>query len=243
MSYTLKWRKAMLASLLCHLIVLPILGYFTATLTVVPPEDEENFIEMTLETSTANAAAASSTQAPQSMSTPLTEPMTPDTPVSPTEDPAPALAPKVITTNSLTMLDAEVSPAPSSRTGTSAAKASSESAGGTSSGIPVGGGQGNDDGAPAPSGTAKPSILEKSEPDYPTVARQNNWQGTVELKVQILTNGRTGRISVSSSSGYSVLDDAAVEAMRQWIFTPARDLSTNQAVACTINYPMRFRLN
>ena len=241
MSYTVKWRKAMLASLLCHLIVLPVLGYFTANLTVAPPEDEENFIEMTLETSTANAAAASSTQAPQSMSTPLTEPMTPDTPVSPTEDPTPV--PRVITTNSFTMLDDEVPPTSSSRTGTSSSKGTSENAGGSSSGLSTAGGQGNEDSTPAPRGTLKPSVVQEIAPDYPPVAKKNNWEGTVELRVQVLTNGRTGKISVSSSSGYSVLDDAAVETMRHWRFSPARYLDTNQAFACTIIYPLRFRLD
>ncbi len=48
---------------------------------------------------------------------------------------------------------------------------------------------------------------------YPPLARARGWEGTVTLGFDLVPNGRLKRIHVASSSGYDVLDQAALEAL------------------------------
>ena len=50
---------------------------------------------------------------------------------------------------------------------------------------------------------------------YPLLARQHGWQGIVRLNVHIKPGGLVGDIQVTDSSGYRLLDNAAVRSMRQ----------------------------
>jgi protein TonB len=47
--------------------------------------------------------------------------------------------------------------------------------------------------------------------DYPRLARMRNWQGTTELKLQIGPDGKLQDVHVGHSSGFEVLDAAAVQ--------------------------------
>jgi len=46
---------------------------------------------------------------------------------------------------------------------------------------------------------------------YPRLARARNWQGTTELKVQIGPDGKLQDVHVGHSSGFQVLDAAAIQ--------------------------------
>ncbi|MBA1291550.1 energy transducer TonB [Pseudomonas japonica] len=59
-------------------------------------------------------------------------------------------------------------------------------------------------------------------PEYPSLALRRNWEGTVVLRIQVLANGRAGTVEVTRSSGKPQLDEAAVAAVRNWKFIPAR---------------------
>ncbi|MFC6298096.1 TonB family protein [Pseudomonas sp. CCM 7893] len=59
-------------------------------------------------------------------------------------------------------------------------------------------------------------------PEYPSLALRRNWEGSVGLRIKVLPNGRAGSVEVIKSSGKQVLDDAAVEAVRNWKFVPAK---------------------
>jgi protein TonB len=85
--------------------------------------------------------------------------------------------------------------------------------------------------------------LSQVAPRYPESARQQGIQGTVMLKIQILSNGRPGFVSVYRSSGNGSLDDAAVEAVQQWRFIPSEDRNTGEAITCVTTMPVAFRLN
>ena len=50
---------------------------------------------------------------------------------------------------------------------------------------------------------------------YPRLAQKRNWQGKVLVSVQIRANGDIKNIQISQSSGYSVLDNAAIDSMRK----------------------------
>lgn len=85
-----------------------------------------------------------------------------------------------------------------------------------------------------------PHYLQNPPPVYPRRARERGEQGTVLLEVEVLSSGRCGTINVLSSSGYALLDQAALSAVRSWVFRPAR--RWNQAVSFWVEIPMTFRL-
>jgi protein TonB len=64
--------------------------------------------------------------------------------------------------------------------------------------------------------------LNNPEPDYPSQAVRQGWQGTVLLRVQVLANGTAGQIEVKKSSGRKVLDDSALNTVKRWAFSPAK---------------------
>lgn len=66
------------------------------------------------------------------------------------------------------------------------------------------------------------AYLNNPVPGYPMVARRMGWQGKVVLNVEVLESGLPGEIKVHQSSGRDVLDNAAMQAVRGWKFTPAR---------------------
>ena len=79
------------------------------------------------------------------------------------------------------------------------------------------------------------------KPDYPESARKEGAEGTTMLRVEVLSNGRVGEIVVAQSAGRRDFDRAAIEAIKQWVFEPARRGSTAVAVWATL--PVRFVLS
>lgn len=88
-----------------------------------------------------------------------------------------------------------------------------------------------------------PRILQKIDPIYPEQARREGWEGNVKVRFQVLTDGKTDNISIESSSGSAVLDDAAISALQQWKFIPAKNQTTNQPISCWTYVTLVFRLN
>ncbi len=111
-----------------------------------------------------------------------------------------------------------------SGTGTGAGQGSGSGSGAGSS---SGAGQGS--GSAPPGGIIPPSIIFSPEPPYPMAAREEGRQGTVKVRIQILTDGLPGTVEVAVSSGYTDLDAAAVAGVKRWRFTPAKYRSTGQA--------------
>lgn len=85
-----------------------------------------------------------------------------------------------------------------------------------------------------------PTIEKNPPPIYPEIARQLGYEGLVELRVQILEYGRVGKIEVLCSSGHDILDSAAREAIRRWVFMPAR--KGRKFVESSVVVPVRFQL-
>ncbi|BBB91976.1 MAG TPA: energy transducer TonB [Methylomusa anaerophila] len=101
--------------------------------------------------------------------------------------------------------------------------------------------------AAGPPGPSKPSgptrsvrVIAGGEPDYPQVARQNGWEGTVKLRVLVSEQGLVEDVQVIASSGYSQLDQAALAGVRRWQFSPA--LKEGMPVAEWVAVPVRFTL-
>lgn len=78
------------------------------------------------------------------------------------------------------------------------------------------------------------------QPDYPAMARSMGWQGKVMLKVQVSEKGLSAAVEIERSSGYDILDESAVEAIKQWRFTPAKRGET--PVASSVIVPIIFTL-
>ncbi|BBO74164.1 hypothetical protein DSCW_15810 [Desulfosarcina widdelii] len=87
---------------------------------------------------------------------------------------------------------------------------------------------------------AKPRYSQNPPPDYPSIARRRRYQGTVILEVYVLEDGQVGDLRVAESSNYSLLDRAAMKAVRRWQFDPAR--KGNREVAMWVKVPIRFNL-
>ncbi|SMF51340.1 energy transducer TonB [Pseudogulbenkiania subflava] len=64
--------------------------------------------------------------------------------------------------------------------------------------------------------------LDNPKPRYPALSLELNETGTVRVRVQVSAEGRALDVSLAQSSGYPRLDRAALEAVRQWRFVPAR---------------------
>lgn len=77
-------------------------------------------------------------------------------------------------------------------------------------------------------------------PAYPDDARRKGLQGQVTLRVRVTADGRPESVLLVESSGWSVLDDAAIAAVEAWRFEPAR--RGGRAEAATIDLPVVFRL-
>lgn len=87
---------------------------------------------------------------------------------------------------------------------------------------------------------AQPSYRSNPEPAYPASARRRHETGVVVLSVSVSARGRALNVKVKSSSGYPALDNAALVAVRDWEFEPAR--VNNQPIASEVEVPVRFRL-
>ncbi len=77
-------------------------------------------------------------------------------------------------------------------------------------------------------------------PVYPETARRRNEQGRVVLRVNVGPAGTALAVAVGRSSGFPVLDNAAVDAVRNWRFIPATE--GGRPVPATAEVPVVFRL-
>lgn len=87
---------------------------------------------------------------------------------------------------------------------------------------------------------AKPDYLANPAPRYPLKARQAGWQGVVVLTASVDRHGNPAQVAVERSSGYDILDESALKAVKGWRFQPAK-LGT-LAVESTVKIPVRFDL-
>ena len=81
---------------------------------------------------------------------------------------------------------------------------------------------------------------EPVQPNYPRMATRRGLEGTVMLVLHINTAGKVERVVIDRSSGYSILDRAAVKAASQWRFVPA--IRAGEVAAAQANIPVRFSL-
>ena len=64
--------------------------------------------------------------------------------------------------------------------------------------------------------------LNNPRPPYPMVARRMGYNGKVILNVEVLAEGKAGQVLLHQSSGYAILDNAALQTVKTWKFSPAK---------------------
>ena len=95
--------------------------------------------------------------------------------------------------------------------------------------------------AKALSGIARPLGGYQVKPRYPESARRAGVQGVTTLRVRVLENGRVCDVIVEQSAGFRDLDLAAMDAVKKWLFEPAR--RGKEAVSVWVMLPVKFELH
>jgi len=90
------------------------------------------------------------------------------------------------------------------------------------------------------SANSNPNYFQNPPPLYPEFAKQMRQEGLVILAVTVDTNGIPIKVEINKSSGYQLLDQAALKTISHWKFLPGRigDLP----VESKVTIPIRFRL-
>ncbi|MCX8522258.1 MAG: energy transducer TonB [Rhodoferax sp.] len=88
---------------------------------------------------------------------------------------------------------------------------------------------------------ARPDYAYNPPPQYPLLLREQGVGGVVWLRVWVERDGRPADIRIAQGSGYRLLDDAALRAVKQWRFTPASH--AGQRLAGWVEFPVRFKLD
>ena len=64
-------------------------------------------------------------------------------------------------------------------------------------------------------------LMQPHDQEYPNQAQVNGEQGAVLISLYVREDGRIGKYGIRQSSGFTDLDNAAVESVLNWHFIPA----------------------
>jgi len=88
--------------------------------------------------------------------------------------------------------------------------------------------------------SADADYLQNPAPNYPSLAQRQGWEGTVWLNVLVKPNGLPEKVELQTTSGRKTLDDAALAAVKNWRFVPAKRGKT--PVEGWVSVPIEFSL-
>ncbi len=77
-------------------------------------------------------------------------------------------------------------------------------------------------------------------PEYPYPARRMGQEGRVMLQVEVRPDGSVGELRLEQSSGYGMLDRAAMATVRKWHFEPPQH--EGERAISLIRVPITFEL-
>lgn len=216
-----RWRKSLLVTMAAHIAAAAALGVFVY---VHPPKKiEPEILEVNLSLGAAPpvAGAAKMQELPPVDKDAIAEKNTEPVPRE-TATPVPAQSNNQ-TNNNVAATSVGRPGQPSESTGSGLASQNSVPPHGTN--VPV----------------TRPYKVSGNSPVYPSQARARGIQGTVLVRALIGTEGEIIQASVSGSSGNSELDNAAVQSVYTWNFSPARD-RYGAKCRCYVTIPVSFRL-
>ena len=83
-------------------------------------------------------------------------------------------------------------------------------------------------------------IKKRIIPTYPAWAQAKGIEASVVLQFTVAPNGNVkDNVVVRRTSGYSRLDDSAINALKKWVFVPLSDDSNREEVGLiTFNYSL-----
>lgn len=93
--------------------------------------------------------------------------------------------------------------------------------------------------APIESPRFDAAYLNNPKPKYPRLLEQRGIGGRVLVRAEVLPDGRCGQVRLIQSSGFKLFDDAALAAVKDWRFVPAR--RGGQAVSAWVDVPIIFK--
>jgi TonB family protein len=112
---------------------------------------------------------------------------------------------------------------------------------GSGSGVGPGSGGGTGGGPYRPgAGITPPEVLREVRPEYTEEARRRNLEGEVLLEVIVRSDGGVGSVRILRGLGAG-LDQRAIDAVRQWRFSPARRHGTPVDVLVEVAVEFRLR--
>jgi protein TonB len=88
---------------------------------------------------------------------------------------------------------------------------------------------------------AYPLYKENALPAYPEIARVRGYEGIVLVSAEILPDGHVGNMKIRKSSGYAILDQSAIEAVKPWKFEPAK--KSGSPFTVWVELPIKFILH
>lgn len=94
--------------------------------------------------------------------------------------------------------------------------------------------------APKPVADRDATPVARVQPAYPAEAARVKAEGSVTVKVEVDANGIPTSVTLAKRSGERALDEAALEAVRQWRFQPA--IRNGKPVASTVEVPVDFTM-
>jgi protein TonB len=87
---------------------------------------------------------------------------------------------------------------------------------------------------------AYPRYQLNAPPLYPGQARKRGQEGTVILQVLVNEKGRVDALEIEDSSGFGLLDRAAVSSVRKWSFEPGK--KGDKRIPMWVRVPVTFKL-
>ncbi len=86
----------------------------------------------------------------------------------------------------------------------------------------------------------EPTIVKRVEPKYPDIALRAGLEGNVFVKVWVDKEGKVRKVVILKSDA-EIFNQAAEDAAKQWVFTPA--VMQKGPVSVWVSIPFRFRLS
>lgn len=99
----------------------------------------------------------------------------------------------------------------------------------------------NSDSAPVSAPRFDAGYLNNPAPRYPPLSRRMGEEGKVMLRVLVSSEGQAQEVRLHVSSGSARLDEAAIDAVRNWRFVAARQ--GERSISGWVIVPISFRLD